>query len=469
MRLLFTTRERFETEFYGRVGAELVARGHEVAHVAYSHRGAASLRRAQPKIKTWCLTDLMRQVGPFDRDAEVARIEGRYMIPEAPTVRDVYRTDWPLYGKSEEESIDRTVRHFVAYERVFDEFRPQVVIPEVGSETMRTAPHLIGLERGCDVLFLFYTIFRDPLRLYRNTLHAPIVPDSEVRPLAPEERAEIEEFIAEFKAREKPIRRYVEPTVSAGVAREWLGHLTVRLSSDRDNDYLAPMRMIRNRLQQRVRATVIPRLYEPLNTERKFVYFPIHVTDDYKIKRVIPHCVDQAAIIEQVAESLPHGYDIVLKEHPMSIGRNPVSMLRRLTKRPNVYLVDPYTSSHKLIQQSAAVIVISSTVGLEALLYEHPTMTIGQPFYSGYGITLDVDSFREIPARTLEVLDFKPDRERSLQFLHAAMRACYPGRPVLVDSSDKNAHELADSLDRAVQGLPPRGREQSAQPASARS
>ena len=457
MRFLFTTRERAETEFYGRVGAFLVERGHEVAHVAYSRRGAAQLRRAQPGIRTYCLNDLMRKVPAFDRDAEVARIEGRYMIPEAPTVRDVYRTDWPNYGKSEEESIDRTVRHFVAYERIFDEVRPDVVVPEVGSETMRTAPHLIGIERGADVLFLFYTIFKDPLRLYRNTLHAPIVPEEEVRPLSDEERAEIEGFIAEFKARNKPIRKYIEPTVSAGVARQWFELLAQKALWDRDNDYLAPVRMIENRLRERTRAAVIPRMYQPLDESRKFVYFPIHVTDDYKIKRVIPHCVDQAAIIEQVAESLPHGYDIVLKEHPMSIGRNPVSMLRRLTKRPNVYLVDPYTSSHMLIQKSAAVIVISSTVGLEALLYEHPTMTIGQPFYSGYGVTLDVDSFREIPQTTLEVLDFKPDRERTLQFLHAAMRACYPGRPVLVDSSDQNARELAESLDRATREHAPAG------------
>ena len=71
-------------------------------------------------------------------------------------------------------------------------------------------------------------------------------------------------------------------------------------------------------------------------------------------------------------------------------------MLRRLTQRENVRLVSPYTSSHELIREAAAVIVISSTVGLEALLYGQPVLTMGQPFYSGYGVTLDVDSFREL-------------------------------------------------------------------------
>jgi hypothetical protein len=96
--------------------------------------------------------------------------------------------------------------------------------------------------------------------------------------------------------------------------------------------------------------------------------------------------------------------------------------------------------------------VISSTVGLEALMYDKPVMTIGQPFYSGYGVTVDVDSFREIPEKTQALLSFEPDPERIRQFLHAAMRNCYPGAPVLVDRSDENARRLAGTLDQAVRG-----------------
>jgi hypothetical protein len=174
------------------------------------------------------------------------------------------------------------------------------------------------------------------------------------------------------------------------------------------------------------------------------------VTDDYKIKKVIPHCVDQPSIVEQVADALPPGHDLVLKEHPMSVGRNSIALLRRLRTRPNVRLVQPYTSSHELIRDAEAVAVISSTVGLEALLYEKPVLTLGEPFYSGFGVTLDVDSFREIRAKVPELLRFRPDPERIRQFLGAAMRACLPGAPVLVDRSQENAVRLAGSLERAA-------------------
>jgi capsule polysaccharide export protein KpsC/LpsZ len=187
--------------------------------------------------------------------------------------------------------------------------------------------------------------------------------------------------------------------------------------------------------------------------DRPFVYFPLHVTDDFKIRRVIPHCSDQAYLITRVAESLPQGYDVVLKEHPVSIGRNPLSMLRRLTDLPNVHLVDPFTSSHELIERSAAVTVIGSTVGLEALLHTKPVLTLGRPFYAGYGVTVDVESFREIREAVPAVLEFSPDRERVLQFLHAAMRSTLPGAPAGGDQSDENVGKLAGALEAAARRL----------------
>ncbi len=446
MRFLFTTLQFQESEFYARVGDELRRRGHEVDHVVFSRRSARSLGGR-------CLADEIAAVGDVpDWEAEARRIAAEYDIP---TLRDVYRTDWPVDASDEPAAVRRTVRHFLALERIFDELRPDVVVPEVGSETMRTATHLIALRRGIGVLFLFYTLFPRPLRLYRDTMHAPIVAADELHELAPEEREHVETFIAEFTARDRPIRDYREARVNPGTLRDFARHVVVSARDDRDNEYLRPSRFVTNYVRERVRGSAARRLYRPRRAGRPFVYFPLHVVDDYKILRVIPHTYDQASLIEQVAGALPHGYDIVLKEHPMSIGRNRLSLLRRLARIPNARIVVPRTSSHDLIREAEAVVVISSTVGLEALLHGRAVLTLGQPFYSGYGVTLDVDSFREIREAVPAVLAFRPDREQTLRFLAAAMRACWPGKPVLVDRSDENARELAASLDAAARGEPP--------------
>ncbi|HEV8097988.1 MAG TPA: hypothetical protein VGP56_02505, partial [Gaiellaceae bacterium] len=193
--------------------------------------------------------------------------------------------------------------------------------------------------------------------------------------------------------------------------------------------------------------------YDKLDPGRPFVYFPLHVTDDYKIQRIVPHCADQTSLVEQVADALPQGHDVVLKEHPMSLGRNSIRLLHRLRRRPNVRLVNPYTSTHELIRRSEGVVVIGSTVGLEALLYDKPVLTLGGPYYAGFGVTLDVHSFADIQAKVPELLAFRPDPERIAQFLHMAMRQCHPGQPLLVDSSGENALTVADTLERAALGI----------------
>ncbi len=451
MRFLFTTLQTYESDFYGRVGAELARRGHDVAHLTVSRESAQLLR--EQGFDARCVGDVVAALDPPPSvSEEVRRIEATYDIPH---IRDVYYADRVCRKRKEDWCIRRTVDHFRAVEHVFDELQPDVLVPEVGNETIRVVSHLVGVQRGIPVLFLLYTIFPNPLRLYVDTLHAPIVSHDELRELSSAEHEELETFRRAFTQRATPIRDYHRWRVEWRRVKLFAGHLRRSLTSDRDNDYLQPGALLWRNAAETLRAMAARPFYDELDPSRRFVYFPLHVTDDYKILKVIPHCVDQASLAEQVADALPPGYDLVVKEHPMSVGRNSVRLLRRLRARHNVRLVAPRTSTHELIRRSEAVAVISSTVGLEALLYDKPVLTLGQPFYSGYGVTLDVDSFREIRAKVPAVLRFEPDPELIRRFLHAAMRACYPGAPVLVDRSQQNAVTLADSLERRAREVVP--------------
>ncbi len=448
MRFLFTTIQFDESDFYGRVAAELNGMGHESSHATISRRAGRQLGRRQPVA---CVPELMGEVGLGDSlDSETERLESRYRLP---SLRDVWYPDAACQGRPERWCHERTVATFRAVERVFDTTRPDVLVPEVGSETMRTAAYLVARDRQIPVLFLFYTIFPNPLMVYVDRYGGPIVEPEDIRDLSPAERGEVEDWIRSFTSSARPILSHRVSRVTTGKLRDFGRHVAVKALVDRDNDYLRPQRFVSNTIVQRGRAMALKLSYEEADRSRPFVYFPLHVTDDFKIKKAIPHCVDQGYLIQQVADALPQGYDLVLKEHPWSIGKNPVGWLRRVLERPNVRLVDPFVSSHELMQRSSAVAVISSTVGLEALLYGKPVLTLGQPYYAGYGITVDVDSFREIRDAVPRVLRFQPDRESILRFLGAAMRSTEPGAPQGVDPSQANALALARSLDRVA----PRG------------
>ena len=459
MRFLFTTLQFVETDFYGRVGDRLRQGGHEVAHVTFSRLAAGALRRWG--FRAFCLPDVMGEVGE-GAAGEVERIERRYRLP---SLRDVYRCDPAVRRTGEGAAVSRTLRHFRALERVIDEVVPDAIVPEVGRETMREAALRVGTDRGARVLFLVNSPFPRPLRLYVDTYDGPIVAPEEVRPLSDAERDEVEQFIARFTDRAKPILSYRRTFVTPAKLRDFVRHVAVRHVHERDNDYLRPSSFVANYGRQKLREAAARRLYEPGPLarpgerqpsplagpgERPFVYFPLHVTDDYKIERIIPHCADQEYLIRQVADSLPQGYDVVLKEHPHSLGRNPLGMLRRLAALSNVRLVDPYTSSHELMRRAVAVTVISSTVGLEALLYGKGVLTMGRPYYAGYGVTVDVESFRDLRSAVPAVLDFRPDPERVLAFLHACMRSTYEGEVVWQDDSDANAASVAATLERVA-------------------
>ena len=321
MRFLFTTLQFVESDFYRRVGERLRDEGHEVFHLAFSRRAAAALRRRG--FRTFCLPDVMSEAGEGPGAArEAQRLERRYGLP---SLRDVYRCDPAVRRTSEARALTRTVRHFRALEHVIDEVRPDVIVPEVGRETMREAALRVGVERGARVFFLVNSPFPDPLRLYVDDYDGPIVAQDQVRELSAQERAEVDAFVASFTERAAPVVSYRPTFVTAGKLRDFARHVAVRSLHERDNDYLRPSTFVSNYARQKAREAATRRLYveAPPDNGRPFVYFPLHVTDDYKIERIIPHCADQEYLIRLVAESLPQGHDVVLKEHPHSLGPQP--------------------------------------------------------------------------------------------------------------------------------------------------
>jgi hypothetical protein len=447
VRFAFLTLGYIEAEFYARVGDELARQGDEAMHVTLSRRAAQRLRRGGRQVV--CLPDVMRGLRIPDPEAAIRDLVARWSLP---SFRDLYRSDPGLRDRPEAFCVDHALRQALAIEQILDEHPADVLVPEVGREVPRLAMHHAGLERGTPVLFLFYTIFPNPLRLYVNTMDAPIAEPDSVRPLTDDEQAELDAFRERFVARDQPIRAYRHRPVSRRLTAALVRHLLVKATVDRDNVYLRPGRWLGEAVAERVRARAVRPLYEPI-PDRPFIYFPLHVADDYKLEYLIPHLADQYAVAAQVSRALPHGVDLVLKEHPMSIGRNDPGELRRVKRLGNVRIVPPHTSRHALIERAQAVAVISSTVGLEALLHRKPVLTLGRPFYAGLGATRDVDSVSELRVAVPALIEDRPDAERIDQVLGAAMRACRPGAPVLVNRSPANARLLAKTLHDAAYEL----------------
>ena len=165
------------------------------------------------------LPELADELPEWDVASEHRRIELQYGLG---SIRELYSADPDLpTGPTVVRAAHRAGR--AGARAGVDEFQPDVVVPEVGRETPRLAAHELARARGIPTFFLFYTIFPNPLRLYVDTMHAPVVPPESLRPLAPDEQREVDEFRNEFVERSEPIRplRRQKPTKAGSGA--WRG------------------------------------------------------------------------------------------------------------------------------------------------------------------------------------------------------------------------------------------------------
>lgn len=119
-----------------------------------------------------------------------------------------------------------------------------------------------------------------------------------------------------------------------------------------------------------------------------YIYFALHVDPEASTLISAPFQANQTTIIEVLSKAIPLSSKLVIKEHPIMLGKRPRGFYKKIASMPNVVLIDPDTDSREVIEKSAAVATITGTVGLEALLLRKkvilmaptPYMMIGEGF-----------------------------------------------------------------------------------------
>ena len=327
--------------------------------------------------------------------------------------------------------VERTVRHFLALERIFDEVRPESWCPRSGARRSAPPRTRSALERGT-VLFLFYTIFPDPLRLYANTMHAPIVAQDELRELTPRSgrrsrvHRELHARAASRSAHYRGGRRRRSPAARLRPPRRASAH------ADRDNEYLRPGRSAVGRTRG-----ARPRARSRAAAVRGARPAAVRLLPAARHRRLQDQARDPAlrrsgVVIELVADALPHGIDLVLKEHPMSIGRNPLACCAGSRGRRT----SAWSTVHELARADPA-----RRGGRRDLLdgrprgaaHGRPVLTSGSRSTRATASPSTSTRSARSPRRCRALLALPARPRAHLRFLHAAMRRCYPGKPVLVD------------------------------------
>lgn len=173
---------------------------------------------------------------------------------------------------------------------------------------------------------------------------------------------------------------------------------------------------------------------DPDSIPPRSVFYAIHYQPEQSTLAQGIWYVNQVALIENISKALPLGYTLIVKEHPWGRGNRPLWQYEHLAGFYNVRFCD--APAKEIIKRVEAVIAVSGTVAMEALVFDKPTVLLGRNFFDFYDLLYRVSAINDLPEVLAKILidgDYlkKPNREAHLhRFLIAYLDGLVPFFPL---------------------------------------
>tara|TARA_B100001250_G_scaffold245495_1_gene211061 strand:+ start:5262 stop:6788 length:1527 start_codon:yes stop_codon:yes gene_type:complete len=113
----------------------------------------------------------------------------------------------------------------------------------------------------------------------------------------------------------------------------------------------------------------------------EYYFYPMHSEPEISISVHGKKWQNQIELIRKIAQSIPLGAGLVIKEHPRNLGYRSISYYKALLQIPNLYFIDSNYSTYSVIKNSQLVFVLSGFVGFEAIILKKPVIVFGDTMY----------------------------------------------------------------------------------------
>lgn len=123
-------------------------------------------------------------------------------------------------------------------------------------------------------------------------------------------------------------------------------------------------------------------------TKIPFALYPLHTEPEIALSIYGRQFQNQIEVIRAIAANLPVGMRLAVKDHPRASGWRTLHYYRKLLEIPGVVLIDPYHSSHEVIEHAQALITVSGWMGFEAVVAQKPVITLGEVSYNALPQTM---------------------------------------------------------------------------------
>jgi len=161
---------------------------------------------------------------------------------------------------------------------------------------------------------------------------------------------------------------------------------------------------------------------ENITLPDRFIFLPLQVHDDSQILLYSPHFPDMPSVVRFCALGIGEynrrhstNLRLVVKEHPSDHGRIDYSDTFRAF--PDAVFTK-LMNTQQIIEKSAAVITVNSTVGIEAMLHLKPVITLGNAFYAVPGLVQPCGRNDDLPTILEQIFRNPADRDLIEHFLY---------------------------------------------------
>ena len=153
-------------------------------------------------------------------------------------------------------------------------------------------------------------------------------------------------------------------------------------------------------LKKKSRSNYIDKnLSHTIDSSAPFVYFPLQIMPERTILISSPFNTNQIEIIRHISKSLPIGYKLCVKEHPVQIIREwrKTSFYNEILSIPNVQFLHYSIKTVDIMKKCSLVITINGASGLEAAIHKKPSILFSDFSYSILPSVHQIKSIDELP------------------------------------------------------------------------
>ncbi|HAS6329550.1 hypothetical protein M2G94_08690 [Vibrio vulnificus] len=128
-----------------------------------------------------------------------------------------------------------------------------------------------------------------------------------------------------------------------------------------------------------------------------------------------PYFSNHYEIVKSVNEALPRDSELIIREHPLFYNKYESILYDYI--RDNNLCIDSETKLEKAIKDSDVVVVNNSTVGLESISLNIPTVVLGDSFYDSSDVCIKLKDLSLLPQCLSQALQYKYDKNAKINFL----------------------------------------------------